>query len=219
MIVSAGGPTVALRCPKHTVFQALLYDVGVPLAAPSANRSGETSPTTAQHVIESLGQRIHLIVDAGPCAEGIESTVVDLTCEPPRLLRPGPIAPDDLRAFLPDLVLGPERDEQHAPLRSPGLLTKHYAPRTPLRLISSPTQIIETPEPIGLVTFGTDVPVQQNMLHHDLTRDPTVAARQLYTVLHELDARGLSEILVVEPPPTEAWLGVRDRLMRAAASA
>src|SRR5437763_8542920 len=131
-VVTAGGPTVAVRVPAHPVAHALLRAAGVPVAAPSANRSSELSPTTAGHVLHGLGGRIDLILDAGPCPGGIESTVLDVTNDPPRLLRPGLVTPAQIEA-----VIGPIQrfgEPAGSVLRSPGLLAKHYAPRAPLEL-------------------------------------------------------------------------------------
>src|SRR5581483_10612849 len=132
-IVTAGGPTVAVRVPAHPVALALFRAAGVPVAAPSANRSGYLSPTRAEHVLAGLDGRIEMVLDAGPVPGGIESTVLDLTGDPPRLLRPGLVSPAELEA-----VIGPIRTAEPAPtggdrpLPSPGMLSRHYAPRTPL---------------------------------------------------------------------------------------
>ena len=124
-IVTAGGPTVALRWPNHPVFQAVLERCGFPLAAPSANLSGQLSPTTAAHVAQSLGDRAPLILDGGPADVGIESTVIDLSTSPPRVLRPGMIHVDSLRAVLGQVSTS---EQDQGALRSPGLLLKHYSP-------------------------------------------------------------------------------------------
>jgi L-threonylcarbamoyladenylate synthase len=196
-LVTAGGPTVALRSPSHPVARALIQAAGTPIAAPSANRSGELSPTLAEHVRKSLEGRIDLLLDAGPTTAGLESTVVDLSGEKPRILRPGPIAPDRLRAFLGEVDL-PRAIATTAPaLPSPGMLARHYAPRTPLRF-GAP----ELRERVGLLK---------------LSSDPAEAAESLYRKLHELDDGRFDVILVDLPPETEEWLAVRDRLLRAAA--
>ncbi|RME89644.1 MAG: threonylcarbamoyl-AMP synthase, partial [Verrucomicrobia bacterium] len=135
-IVTAGGPTVAIRWPAHPVMQAVIRACGFPLAAPSANRSSRLSPTCAAHVLRSLGGRIRLILDAGPCPVGIESTVLDLTARPPRILRPGGVSREAIVACLGTDVLAspPPPAAQPGPQRSPGLLSKHYAPETPVEL-------------------------------------------------------------------------------------
>jgi Asp-tRNA(Asn)/Glu-tRNA(Gln) amidotransferase A subunit family amidase len=128
---------VALRCPEHPLARRLIATLGGPLAAPSANRSTQLSPTTAGHVLESLGNRIDLILDGGPCCRGIESTVVDCTTDPPRILRPGPIGRAELEAVLGGPVIDAlpgNVDADTAPARSPGQLARHYAPKTPLEV-------------------------------------------------------------------------------------
>src|SRR5207248_7507896 len=132
--VTAGGPTVAVRVPAHPVALALLRAAGVPIAAPSANRSTELSPTTAGHVLAGLAGRIDLVLDAGPCPDGLESTVLDLTADPPRLLRPGLVTPAELEAVIGPVQRPGEAPPKDQPLPSPGLLPRHYAPRTPLVL-------------------------------------------------------------------------------------
>ena len=134
-IVTAGGPTVAVRVPAHPVALALLRAAGLPLAAPRANRSTELSPTTAEHVLRSLGGRIDLVLDAGPTSGGIESTVLDMTTNPPRLLRPGLVTPAAIEAVIGRIqTLSQTAAETGSPGRSPGLMQKHYAPRAPLEL-------------------------------------------------------------------------------------
>ena len=137
-VVTAKGPSVAVRVPAHPVAQALLRAAGVPVAAPSANRSTELSPTRAEHVLRGLDGRIDVLLDGGPTAGGIESTVVDLTVTPPRLLRPGLLSIAELES-----VCGPlsrvttSSKESTQPLPSPGLLPRHYAPRTPLECVET----------------------------------------------------------------------------------
>ncbi len=134
--VTAGGSTVALRVPAHPVARALLYACAFPLAAPSANRSTQLSPTCAGHVLHGLGDHIDMLLDAGPCSGGLESTVLDVTTRPPRLLRPGLVTPAELEEVVgPIARAGPTVDEG-SPARSPGLTARHYAPRTPLELVA-----------------------------------------------------------------------------------
>jgi L-threonylcarbamoyladenylate synthase len=135
--VTAGGPTVGVRCPDHPVALALIEASGLPLVGPSANPSGRLSPTTADHVGDGFPEVDLLIIDGGPCRAGIESTVVDLTQEPPRVLRPGVIGAEALAGVLGRAVLGPEEKTGTGvgPVASPGLLGPHYQPRTPVRLI------------------------------------------------------------------------------------
>lgn len=207
--VTANGPTVAVRWPTHPVALGLIRAAGTPLAAPSANRSTQLSPTRAEHVIDGLDGRIDMVLDGGPTADGIESTVVDATTDPPTLLRPGPINLDQL-----ERAIGPVRlpDAKTAgPLRSPGLLEKHYAPRTPLQLVErdqmSPTE--------GVARLFRGPAPDSAPATLSLPDDPVGYATGLYAALHELDRLGMSRILVEAPPTTSAWLAIRDRLQRA----
>lgn len=203
-IITAGGPTVAVRLPAHPVARDLIRAAGVPLAAPSANRSTELSPTTAAHVLASLDGRIDAVIDGGPTPGGIESTVIDLASALPRLLRPGLLPLDELEAILGPLARVRHADEQ-ATLPAPGLLARHYAPRTPLTCLA--TVPAKVPEGQVLVRFGAG---------ELLPDDPQVAATRLYALLHELDAQGWLGIWIVLPPDEPQWLAIRDRLTRAA---
>jgi len=206
-IVTAGGRTVAIRCPAHPVARALIAAAGVPVAAPSANRSGEISPTTAEHVRAGLEGRVNFILDAGPCACGIESTVVDVSGPSVRLLRPGPISVADLEAIVGQVQVVAQPSD--TPLPSPGLLTRHYAPRTALELAESDVEaefLIRTYETAGL-----------RVARLILNESPNAAAAHLYADLHKLDESGLHRIIATLPPNTDAWRAVRDRLTRAAA--
>lgn len=201
--VTAGGPTVAVRIPAHPIARALLYAAGVPVAAPSANRSGRLSPTTAAHVEAGLAD---LVLDGGPCPGGLESTVVDVTGPVVRLLRPGLVTTAELEA-----VVGPVDQTPPAggPLPSPGLLSRHYAPRTALECADGADEanfLAGLYETAGLKVARLAV-----------DPDPHVAAHRLYADLHQLDAAGFDRIIVTLPPATDAWRAVRDRLTRAAA--
>jgi L-threonylcarbamoyladenylate synthase len=220
-IVTAGGPTVGVRAPAHPVALALLRDAGVPLAAPSANRSTELSPTTAEHVLRSLDGRIDLILDGGPTSGGIESTVLDLTTEPPRVLRPGLVTPGEIEA-----VMGPIRWPQapvaHAPslpLPSPGMMQKHYAPRAPLELVdgdgrSRAAVLTSGGQRVGWLTWpGT--PEVVGPVRIDMPVEPARYAAKLFAVLHDLEMAGVARIVVARPPDGEDWLAIRDRLRRA----
>lgn len=223
-IVTGGGPTVAVRRPAHPVAQALIVAAGVPLAGPSANRSGQLSPTTAEHVLRDLDGRIDAVLDGGPTRAGIESTVVDLSSVEPRLLRPGPIRPTDLEALLGPIahrpfavtdVSGSNRIATGA-LPSPGLLDKHYAPQTPLLLApdDGTAQARSLGGRVGLVTqLDTILP---GVTVERLPADADGYAAGLYAALHRLDRLGLTHIIVASLPDGEEWLAVRDRLRRAA---
>ena len=206
--VTAGGPTVAVRIPAHPVALALVRVANVPVAAPSANLSSAISPTQAEHVLKSLGEAVDLILDAGPCPQGVESTVLDITVEPPRLLRPGPITVPMLEAVIGPVAVGPPPSAPlSAPARSPGLTAKHYAPRTPLRLI--PAEQLNQ-EQSRLTEQGLRCGILQ------LPDDPQQAAAILYAELHRLDAAGYDLLLAPLPPDHWDWLAIRDRLLRAA---
>lgn len=221
-VVTGGGPTVAVRMPAHPVALGLIRSAGVPLAAPSANRSSELSPTRAEHVRAGLGGRIDLILDGGPTANGIESTVLSLAGDRPVLLRPGPISVSELES-----VVGPvrRRPTEHpgAPLPSPGMLKRHYAPRTPMELHADRSglamradELDRGGQRVGCLVIGRAAGLPGAVI--EMPGDPAGYAARLYEVLHELDGRGMSRILVELPPDTQGWLAIRDRLTRAAAS-
>jgi L-threonylcarbamoyladenylate synthase len=229
-VVTGGGTTVALRCPAHPLARLLIARSGIPLAAPSANRSEMVSPTTAHHVLEGLGDRVDLILDGGRCDRGIESTVVDCTVSPPRILRPGPLARAALEAALGGRVLGPgSTDDVTAtgPARAPGTRPRHYAPRTRLDLRADAAAhiaaLLAQGRRVGwMTTHDTDPAVRELAASRDLVivpmpGEPTAFAAALYATLHALDRRGLDRIVVDEPAATEEWQAIRDRLGRAAA--
>ena len=197
-IVTAGLPTVGLRMPAHPVALALIRAAGVPIAAPSANRFTELSPTTAEHVRRSLGDAVDYVLDGGPTDVGIESTVLSLTGDVPVLLRPGMIAQPDIEALIgPIAVAGtPAGDASHA---SPGMHLRHYRPRTPLYLGKAP----EAGRGTWLRIGGASA---------------SAFAATLYDTLHRLDQEGWDWIAVEQPPDTPEWAGVLDRLRRAALS-
>jgi L-threonylcarbamoyladenylate synthase len=227
--VTAGGPTVALRCPEHPLTRRLIATLGRPLAAPSANRSLQLSPTTAGHVLEGLGNRIDLILDGGPCGRGIESTVVDCTTDPPRILRPGPIGRAELEAVLGEAVLDAAaggNGDQTAPARSPGMLARHYAPKTPLEVSATAAErvktLLEAEKRVAWLTARIEDPevrslaASRDLLVVPMPTDPSAFATSLYATLHAIDRRGLDTIVVDAPPDTEPWRAVADRLSRAA---
>lgn len=222
-VVTGGGPTVAVRAPAHPVALALLRAAGVPIAAPSANRSGQVSPTRAAHVLRGLNGRIEMLLDGGPTAGGLESTVLDLTASPPRLLRPGLVSPAAIEA-----VIGPiTRPGQIAPaetdlLPSPGLLTRHYAPRAPLECAEGEgweraQALCESGFRVGWLSFHEpEPPLPSGLTVLVLPSEPSAYAARLYAALHELDDLGVDRIVAALPPDTDDWLAVRDRLRRAA---
>jgi len=219
--VTGGQDTVGLRVPSHPLALALLAAFDGGIAAPSANRFGRISPTTAAHVREELGDRVPLVLDGGACPVGIESTILDLSRGVPVLLRPGSINAADIAR-----VLGraPEIAAPHAEVpRVSGSLEAHYAPRTPLQLVSSDGLLFALR---NALVAGEKVAVlapTAQAISHDLVTwkqspsEPAGFAHDLYASLRELDALGCVRILVQQPPAGEAWLAVNDRLRRAAA--
>jgi L-threonylcarbamoyladenylate synthase len=222
-IIAAGGPTIAVRVPIHPVAQALIRTSGVPLAAPSANRSSELSPTRAEHVLKGLGGRIDCLLDGGPTPGGLESTVIDLTSRPPRLLRLGPIPPRDLEALVGPLGRLTSASTPDS-LPSPGMLSRHYAPRTPLELQTRRAEALKRIDAlvgaglrIGYLPISPmDVIEPKGTVVRPMPAEAPAYEAVLYAVLHEMDALALDRLLVEEPPEREEWLAVRDRLRRAA---
>jgi L-threonylcarbamoyladenylate synthase len=218
--LSAGLGTVALRAPRHPVALALLRAVGRPIAAPSANPSNELSPTRAEHVVKGLGDRVDLILDAGPCALGIESTVVDVSHVPAVILRPGSLGLADLRTILaPIVATSPPTEPEGKQRPSPGLDRRHYAPRATLRIAERSELLAlvqRAPRPVGLATLG--VPMSLHGVHErTLPDDPVLYAAALFDTLHALDDAGCRTIALEAVPTGPGWEAVRDRLARASA--
>ena len=224
-IVSAGLSTLALRVPAHPAAQAVLRACGLPLAAPSANRSGRPSPTLASHALDDLRGRIAAVLDAGPCTIGVESTVIDLTRETPLLLRPGGIPPGKLKTLLGRIeisraVTQPLEEEERA--ASPGLKYKHYAPRAELTLVQGPLaaflEYAKREGADGLLCFDEDeIATNLPLLRYGPAQNPALQAGQLFARLREVDARGLRKVMVRCPAPEGVGLAVYNRLLRAAA--
>ena len=211
-LVSAGGPTVALRAPAHPVAQRLLVRTLLPIAAPSANPAGALSPTTALHVRVGLGVALDAVIDGGATPVGLESTVLDLTEEPPRLLRSGGLAREVLRDVLGDLVAS-EGAADAGDLRSPGRLTSHYAPARPLRLGASSVAGDE-----ALLAFGPAPPRgAATTLNLSPAGDLVEAAANLFAMLHALDRPPHTRIAVMPIPAAGLGEAINDRLARAAA--
>jgi L-threonylcarbamoyladenylate synthase len=222
-IVTAGGPTVGVRWPSHPFIQAVIRECGFPLAAPSANLSNELSPTNAEHVQKSLGNKIPLIVDGGQSQVGIESTVLDLTASPPRLLRPGMIHEQALLAVTGELTLGFGDSEEI--LKSPGQLQRHYSPRAKLVVCSwqneegLKSQIPNRKSQISKfhVIAHTHIPSGHGFARVSvIPHDPEAFARALYAELHQCDDAGADVIIVEAVPETDEWRAIADRLKRAA---
>ena len=218
LLARAGLDTVAVRVPSHPVALALIGAAGVPIAAPSANRSGEVSPTTAQHVRDGIGGRVDAVLDAGPCQVGVESSVLDLTGPMPVLLRPGGATVEAIEAIVGPVALPMDQAtaEGARTLRSPGLLLSHYAPVLPVRLDAT-----EAGEDEALLAFGPNPPAAPLTVNLSEAGDLAEAAARLFAGLRHLDAegrtRGLTRIAAMAVPPRGLGLAINDRLKRAAA--
>lgn len=220
-VVCAGLEAMSLRVPAHTVAQALLRAVGRPVAAPSANRSNQLSPTTADHVLQQLDGRIDMVLDAGPCAVGLESTVVDLCSSPPTLLRPGRITADELSRIVGPVAARSSVVAHGVARASPGLDAKHYAPNARLEVLSWPElqdRLSAVATKTGVVTVGDrGVAPSESLVVRALSSDPAEYGAALYEALHALDDRGCQRILCERVPDGGAWDAARDRLSRASA--
>jgi L-threonylcarbamoyladenylate synthase len=221
-LVTAGLDSVALRVPAHPVAQAVLREAGLPVAAPSANRFTELSPTTAEHVARGLGDRVDLILDAGAAPVGIESTVLDLTGERPLLLRPGSIDAAEIEAVVGPLGSAAAPPAGETPRPAPGMLDRHYAPRARLRLFEADDELerLSAAEAAAGGTTGALLlrPRRSAAVAHAVAmpNDASAYAALLYATLHRLDAAGCTLVLVERPPSGAAWAGIADRLRRAA---
>lgn len=225
--VSAGLDTVALRMPCHPVARGILLESGLPVAAPSANLSGKPSPTTAEHCVEDLMGRVDLIVDGGPCDVGVESTVVTLEGPVPRLLRPGGVTREELREALGELEVDKAVNSQideSAPVSSPGMKYKHYAPKATVVLVHADFPRFasfvaeKAGEGVFALAFDEDLPrLTVPCVGYGGEDDPAGQARQLFGALRELDARGAKDVYARSPSPRGLGLAVYNRLVRAAA--
>ena len=223
--VTAGGETVGVRWPSHPFVQAVIRECGFPLAAPSANLSNQISPTNAEHVRAQLGGKISLIVDGGQSQVGIESTVLDLTVTPARILRPGMIHSESLAAVGGE-ISNFKFQISNSVLRSPGLLAKHYSPKAKLIVTTwkndadLAAQIGNWKLEIGNVQIvaHTKIPASFGAANVSvIPHDAEAFARALYAELHRCDAAGAELIVVEAPPDLPEWSGIADRLRRAAA--
>lgn len=226
-VVTGGGPNVAVRCPDHPLTLALLEAFGVPLVGPSANLSGGVSPTTAEHVREAFDDEEVYVLDGGPCIGGIESTVISLAGPAPVELRPGLITPEQIASVIgvrPARLMR-ETHSAAAPLPSPGLMDRHYAPSTPAVLVDGPglsQAIARAPGPAVILThepFAVGGPHSVEVL----PADARAYASGLYAALRRADRSGAAQIIIRRPPEGgpdgELWAAVMDRLTRAAARA
>ncbi|MEO8204383.1 MAG: L-threonylcarbamoyladenylate synthase [Betaproteobacteria bacterium] len=211
--VTGGQDTVGLRVPAHPLARELLDAFGGGLAAPSANRFGRVSPTTAQHVRDDLGGDVDAVLDGGACGVGLESTIIDLSRERPVLLRPGGITAAQVEEVLGEPVGTPDAQ---AP-RVSGSLMAHYAPRTPARLVAGQSldaEIARLGNEAAVLAFG--IPDERVDFWLGMPKDPAAYAQKLYAALRELDTTGARMLLIELPPDLPEWQAVLDRLRRAA---
>lgn len=216
--VTGGQDTVGLRVPSHPVAVELLQAFGGGIAAPSANRFGRVSATTAEHVRRELGAAVDYIIDGGACPVGIESTIVDLSSGVPVLLRPGHITQQEIES----LLRTPVGRAGHAAPRASGTLQAHYAPRLPLKLVSAGMLDAAIREesvrgPVAVLARHPRPGRSASTLWMTAPLDAAEYARLLYAGLRQIDESGCAVIVVEAPPDTPDWFAVRDRLMRAAA--
>jgi L-threonylcarbamoyladenylate synthase len=203
-LVSAGLPSVAIRLPAHALARQLIERAGIPIAAPSANKSGKLSPTTPAHVSAAFGEEVDYLLAGGKTSAGLESTVLDLTEDTPVLLRPGSILQEEIEEVIGVL----QTHAGNGAIKSPGLLEKHYAPRAKLRI-----NAMQPGEGEAYICFG---PQLGNVLYNlSEAGDLTEAAANLFSLLHEIDRKGYSGIAIAPIPETGLGIAINDRLRRA----
>lgn len=206
-IITSGQPTVAMRISAHVVLQSVLEALAAPVAAPSANRFGRISPTTAQHVVDELGDRIPLILDGGPCLHGIESTIVLVGEETLHILRQGPVTRNHLEVYAPTT-------EGVSPIASPGNMASHYAPTTPMRIVPAG---VSPPPNTGLLAWSSAGDGFAAVEWMSRSGDLREAAANLYSAMRRLDSLGLDQIFAELPPAEGLGLAIIDRLRKASA--
>ena len=209
--ITGGQDNIGVRVPAHPLAHELLAAFGGGVAAPSANRFGLVSPTTAAHVRADLGADVDLVLEGGPSEVGIESTIVDLSGAAPTVLRPGRISAAELAA-----IIGPVQEKAAASPRHSGGLERHYAPRTPARLVPThelDREIARLKDKVAVLAFSR--PDERVDFWLRMPRDAKAYAQKLYGALRELDGAGCEAILIEEPPDTPEWAAVVDRLRRA----
>ncbi|RLC96164.1 MAG: threonylcarbamoyl-AMP synthase [Chloroflexi bacterium] len=218
-VVTAGQETVAVRMPRNKVALALIRASGVPIAAPSANLSERPSSTTGDHVFHDLSGKIDLVLDAGPVEIGVESTVLDISTQPPAILRPGAVTAEDLEPIIGPVLMGAQKEVL---ARSPGTRHRHYSPRARVVLIEeeSPAAVerytIEGGK-IGIITRRPDLyPDDQAFVVQAMPADLEQYARQMFAALRRLDEEGVSQIIVAAVEETGIGVAIMDRLRRAA---
>jgi L-threonylcarbamoyladenylate synthase len=208
--VTGGQDSVGLRVPSHPVAQELLKAFSGAIAAPSANRFGRVSPTTAAHVREDLGTDVELVLEGGSSDVGIESTIVDLSGTTPVLLRPGQVSKQELES-----LIGTIGDKAASSPRHSGGLERHYAPRTPARMVPAHALDKEISKGKSVAVLAFSRPDERVDFWLRMPREPQAYAQRLYAALRELDSANCEQILVEAPPDTAEWAAVRDRLKRA----
>ncbi|WP_164101041.1 L-threonylcarbamoyladenylate synthase [Candidatus Laterigemmans baculatus] len=219
-VVTGGQATIGLRVPAHPVALAVLQAAETGVAAPSANRFGRVSPTTAEHVAAELGTAVDAILDGGPCSVGLESTILDLSGNSPQILRPGAIT----AAAIAELIGETPGSGGASSPRVPGRLPSHYAPQTPLRLLdrqalaAAVEQLSPSDPAIAVLSMQPPPATAGQVQWLEMPEDAEAYGRRLYARLREADAAGCQSMLVERPPATPQWDAVQDRLRRAAAT-
>lgn len=204
-VVTGNRDTVALRCPSHPMMHKVLVELTRGVAAPSANRFGKVSPTTAQHVLDDLGSDIDYVLDGGPCSIGVESTIVDCTSQPPQILRPGGVSDTEITEILGHIA------PASGPSRASGMLQNHYSPDCrvhPVESLSDARAAVAESE-----RAGQDAPTMDIL---DASADPVGFATMMYSLLRNCDNRGLHDVYVVLPPDSGIGRAIRDRIHKAA---
>lgn len=209
-LITGGQSTVAIRMPAHPVTLSVLKTAQLAVAAPSANRHCQVSPTTAQHVLEELGDQVEMILDGGACTVGIESTILNLTSKIPEILRPGMINQSDIESVLACRI---QVNHSFNSPRVSGSLDKHYAPSKPVKLIE-PHQLCDN-KAAGIMAFS-EQPHESHLPWISMPNNPKDYARDLYSALRLLDHSEADIILIETPPTTHDWIAIWDRLKRAA---
>ena len=226
-VVTAGLDTVGMRCPDHPLTRAVIAAAGMPIAAPSGNTSGKPSPTTAKHMLDDMDGRIDAILDGGPCAVGVESTIIDLTCTPPRLLRPGGVTLEQLREVLGEVAVDAAVTRQMAGgerPRAPGMKYRHYAPKAPVTVVTGdPAEgaayiAAHLNKAGGVICFEEFAPL---FAGHVVERigskdDKAEQARRVFDALRAFDATAVTEIFAQCPDEAGIGLAVSNRLNKAA---
>lgn len=227
--VTGGLDTVAVRSPAHPIAQALIRSAGVPIAAPSANLSGSPSPTEAAHVWADLHGRIDCLLDGGPCSVGVESTVLDLVSDPPRILRPGGVTLDQIRTICPDAVYDPavfRKLDAHETARSPGMKYRHYSPKTPVYIVDGPQNLfvqfirekMKEYSRVAVLGYDEDLPFLSGVraISYGPADRMDLLAKNLFSALRTLDQFDAQIIFARCPERSDRSAAVENRLMRAA---